>query len=121
VELILKMNFISTTILPMLLLMLFFFFSIVCTWLGSVDSLVNHDIEIQHFEKVVFQGVNKVVMEHLVKLYRETTLGYMLLAYDGRKSLCTIGPLPFPSKEFQISLLGEDDDINTQRFLNQIP
>jgi eukaryotic translation initiation factor 2C len=73
------------------------------------------------FEKVVFRGVNKVVMEHLVKLYRESTLGYRLLAYDGRKSLCTIGPLPFPSKEFQISLLGEDDDINTQRFFNQIP
>jgi eukaryotic translation initiation factor 2C len=73
------------------------------------------------FEKVVFRGVNKVVMEHLVKLYRESTLGYRLLVYDSRKSLCTIGPLPFPSKEFQISLLREDDDINTQRFFNQIP
>jgi hypothetical protein len=81
----------------------------VCAWLGSVDSLVNHDIKIQHFEKVVFQGVNKVVMEHLVKLYRKTTLGYMILAYDGCKSLYIIRPLPFPSKEFQISLLGEDD------------
>jgi len=87
----------------------FFFFLVVCAWLGSVDSLVNHDIKIQHFEKVVFQGVNKVVMEHLVKLYRKTTLGYMILAYDGCKSLYIIRPLPFPSKEFQISLLGEDD------------
>jgi hypothetical protein len=121
VELILKKNFISTTMLPMMLLMFFFFFSVVCAWLGSADSLVNHDIRIQHFEKVVSQGVNKVVMEHLVKFYKETTLGYMLLAYDGCKSLCTIWPLPFPSKEFQITLLGEDDDINSQRFLNQIP
>jgi hypothetical protein len=108
-ELILKRNFISTTLLPMWLPTFFFFFIVVCAWLGSVDSLVNHDIKIQHFEKVVFQGVNKVVMEHLVKLYRKTTLGYMLLAYDGRKSLYIIRPLPFPSKEFQISLLGEDD------------
>jgi eukaryotic translation initiation factor 2C len=59
-------------------------------------------------------------MEHLVKLYRNIVLGYRLPAYDGRKSLCVVGPLPFPSKEFQMGLLGEDDNINTQRFLNQI-
>jgi hypothetical protein len=120
VELILTKNFISTTMLPMSLLM-FFFFSIVCAWLGSVDSLVNRDLEIHHLKKVVSRGVNKAIMEHLVKLYREIVLGYILPAYDSRKSLCTIGPLPFPSKEFQINLLGEDDDNNTQRFLNQIP
>jgi eukaryotic translation initiation factor 2C len=60
-------------------------------------------------------------MEQLVKLYRETALGHRLPAYDGRKSLYTAGPLPFPSKEFQISLLEEDDGSSTQRFLNQIP
>jgi eukaryotic translation initiation factor 2C len=81
---------------------------------------VNYDLEIQHLKNVVFQGVNKDVMEHLVKFYRNIALGYRLHAYDGRKSLCVVGPLPFPSKEFQISLLGEDDNINTQRFLNQI-
>jgi hypothetical protein len=55
-----------------------------------------------------------------MKLYREIVLGYTLLTYDGRKSLCIVGPLPFPSKEFQINLFGEDDNNNTQRFLNQI-
>ncbi len=105
--------------LSMPLLMLFFF-SIVCVWLGSVGSHANHDFEI-HLEKVVFQGVNKATMEHLMKFYKETMLGYMLPIYDGCKSLCIVGPLPFPSKEFQINLLGEDDDNNTQRFLNQIP
>jgi len=49
-----------------------------CAWLGSVDSLVNHDLEIQHLKKVVFWDVKKVVMEHLVKLYREAALGYRL-------------------------------------------
>jgi hypothetical protein len=102
-------EFISTTLLLMWLAIFLFLFLVVCVWLGSANSLVNRDIKIQHFEKVVFQGVNKVVMEHLVKLYRNTTLGYMLLAYDGRKSLYIIRPLPFPSKEFRISLLGEDD------------
>jgi eukaryotic translation initiation factor 2C len=100
--------------------MLLLFFSVMCAWLGSVHSLVDHDFEIQHLEKVVFRGVNRVVMEHLVKLYKESVLGYRLLAYDGCKNLCTIGPIPFPSKEFQINLIGEDDNNNTQRFLNQI-
>jgi eukaryotic translation initiation factor 2C len=58
-------------------------------------------------------------MEHFVKFYKETVLGYMLPTYDGCKSLCTVGLLPFPSKEFQINLLGEDDSNNIQRFLNK--
>jgi len=98
-----------------------FFFLVVCAWLSSDDKHVNYDLEIQHLEKVVFQSVNKTIMEDLMKLYREIALGWKLPTYDGRKNLCTIGPLPFPSKEFQISLLGEDDGSNTQRFLNQIP
>ncbi len=102
------------------LLMFFFSFSVLCAWLGSVDSIVNHDFKI-HLKKVVFQGVNKDIMEHLMKFYRKIVLGYRLHAYDGHKSLCTIGPLPFPSKEIQINLLGEDDNSSTQRFLNQIP
>ncbi len=79
----------------------------------TANSLVNYDLKIQHLEKVVSQGVNKVVMEHLVKFYKEIVLGYRLPTYDGYKSFCIIGPLPFPSKEFQISLLGEDDGTNT--------
>jgi len=94
--------------------------SSVC-WRDKVNILVNHDLDIQHLKKVVSWGVNKAIMEHLMKLYREITLGYRLHAYDGHKSLCIVGPLPFSSKEFQISLLGEDDNNNTQRFLNQIP
>ncbi len=39
-ELILRKNFISTTMLPMPLLMFFFFFLVMCDWLGNVDSLV---------------------------------------------------------------------------------
>jgi hypothetical protein len=101
--------------------MFFLFFSIVCVWLGIVNNLLNHELKIQHLEKVVSQGVNKAVMEHLMKFYREIVLGYILFAYDGHKSLCIVGPLPFPSKEFQRNLLGEDDNSNTQRFLNQIP
>ncbi len=49
---------------------------------------MNYDLEI-HLKKVVSQGVNKDVMEHLVKFYRDIALGYKLLAYDGhKKPLC---------------------------------
>jgi hypothetical protein len=66
-----RKNFISTTMLLMSLLMFLFFFLVMCVWLGSVDSLVNCDLQIHHFEKVVSRGVNKIVMEHLVKTYRD--------------------------------------------------
>ncbi len=72
-ELISKKNLISTTMLLMLLLM--FFFSVLCAWLSSDDNHVNYDLEIQHLEKVVFQSINKIIMEHLMKLYREIALG----------------------------------------------
>jgi hypothetical protein len=65
--------------------------------------------------EVTSRGVNRAVMENLVKHYRETALGKRLPAYDGRKSLYTAGPLPFQSKEFQINLLDEDDGSNTPR------
>jgi uncharacterized membrane protein YciS (DUF1049 family) len=73
VELILRKNLISTTMLSMLLLM--FFFSVVCAWLSSANSHVNYDLKIQHLEKVISRGVNKTIMEHLMKLYREIALG----------------------------------------------
>jgi len=82
--------------LLMPLLMFFLFFSVMCVWLHNVDSLMNCDFEIQHFEKVVFGGVNKTIMEHLMKLYREIVLGYILHVYDGRKNLYTVGPLTIP-------------------------
>lgn len=65
------------------------------------------------------RGVNRAVMEQLVKLYRESHLGKRLPAYDGRKSLYTAGPLPFISKEFRITLLDEDDGSGGPRYINE--
>lgn len=61
------------------------------------------------------RGVNRALMEHLVKLYREAYLGGRLPVYDGRKSLYTAGPLPFTSREFHISLDNEDDGSGMER------
>ncbi|KAJ7975336.1 Argonaute family protein [Quillaja saponaria] len=65
--------------------------------------------------EVTSRGVNRAVMEQLVKLYRESHLGKRLPAYDGRKSLYTAGPLPFISKDFRITLVDEDDGTGGQR------
>ncbi|CAM6009780.1 unnamed protein product [Sphagnum balticum] len=73
-----------------------------------------HQYDVAITPEITSRGVNRAVMEQLVKLYRETALGHRLPAYDGRKSLYTAGPLPFQSKEFQI-LLEEDDGNNSKR------
>ncbi|XP_058098156.1 protein argonaute 1A-like isoform X2 [Magnolia sinica] len=59
--------------------------------------------------------MNRVVMEQLVTLYKESHLGNRLPAYDGRKSLYTAGPLPFSSKEFVITLDEDDSQGSTRR------
>lgn len=65
--------------------------------------------------EVTSRGVNRAVMEQLVKVYQDSALGRRLPAYDGRKSLYTAGPLPFQSKDFTINLLDEDDGSGAPR------
>ncbi|CAI9780436.1 unnamed protein product [Fraxinus pennsylvanica] len=68
-----------------------------------------HQYDVSITPEVTSRVVNRAVMEHLVKLYKESHLGRRLPAYDGRKSLYTAGPLPFVSKEFIIMLIDEED------------
>ncbi|XP_050220335.1 protein argonaute 1 [Mercurialis annua] len=74
-----------------------------------------HQYDVTITPEIASRGVNRAVMEQLVKLYRESHLGKRLPAYDGRKSLYTAGPLPFLSKEFKITLIDEDDGSGGQR------
>ncbi|XWS48203.1 hypothetical protein CRYUN_Cryun13aG0053700 [Craigia yunnanensis] len=74
-----------------------------------------HQYDVTITPEVTSRGVNRAVMKQLVKLYRESHLGKRLPAYDGRKSLYTAGPLPFVSKEFQITLIDDDDGSGMQR------
>ncbi|XP_024545686.1 protein argonaute PNH1 isoform X2 [Selaginella moellendorffii] len=87
---------------------------------------VNHffaelpDKDLHHYDvtitpEVTSRGVNRAVMEQLVKLHRDSSLGHRLPVYDGRKSLYTAGPLPFHYKDFQVSLPEEDDGCGTPR------
>ncbi|KAK2991581.1 hypothetical protein RJ640_025880 [Escallonia rubra] len=68
-----------------------------------------HHYDVSIIPAVTSRGVNRAVMEQLVRLYQESHLGKRLPAYDGRKSLYTAGPLPFVTKEFKITLVDEDD------------
>ncbi|KAM1398477.1 hypothetical protein ACFX2I_015928 [Malus domestica] len=74
-----------------------------------------HQYDVTITPEVTSRGVNRAVMEQLVKQYRESHLGKRLPAYDGRKSLYTAGPLPFLSKEFKITLIDDDDGSGGQR------
>ncbi|GLJ52618.1 hypothetical protein SUGI_1119890 [Cryptomeria japonica] len=74
-----------------------------------------HQYDVSITPEVTSRGVNRAVMEQLVKQYQETHLGRRLPAYDGRKSLYTAGPLPFASKEFTINLQDEEDGLGGQR------
>eukprot|EP00268_Persea_americana_P054738 TRINITY_DN629_c0_g1_i7.p1 TRINITY_DN629_c0_g1~~TRINITY_DN629_c0_g1_i7.p1 ORF type:complete len:1085 (-),score=182.17 TRINITY_DN629_c0_g1_i7:1254-4508(-) len=68
-----------------------------------------HQYDVTITPEVSLRGVNRAVMDQLVKLYRDSHLGRRLPAYDGRKSLYTAGPLPFTSKDFVITLVDEED------------
>ncbi|XP_042505573.1 protein argonaute 1-like [Macadamia integrifolia] len=74
-----------------------------------------HQYDVSITPEVTSRGVNRAVMEQLVRLYRESHLGRRLPAYDGRKSLYTAGPLPFTSREFSITLVDEDDGTGAPR------
>ncbi|KAK2980070.1 hypothetical protein RJ640_028799 [Escallonia rubra] len=58
--------------------------------------------------EVVSKKVCREIMIKLVASYRESCLGKRELAYDGKKSAYTAGPLPFNSKEFVVQLVEKD-------------
>ncbi|VAI63851.1 unnamed protein product [Triticum turgidum subsp. durum] len=68
-----------------------------------------HHYDVSITPEVTSRVVNRAVINELVNLHRAAYLGGRLPAYDGRKSLYTAGPLPFASKEFQITLLDDDN------------
>lgn len=59
--------------------------------------------------EVTSKRINRIVINQLIQLYRESHLGRRIPAYDGRKSLFTAGPLPFRSKEFSVKLVENEE------------
>jgi eukaryotic translation initiation factor 2C len=87
-------------------------------WLSCLAKLTRLKSDLEQVSitpEVTSRIVNRAVIKELVNLHRASYLGGRLPAYDGRKSLYTAGPLPFTSKEFQITLLDDDDGSGSQR------
>ncbi|KAG0492052.1 hypothetical protein HPP92_005140 [Vanilla planifolia] len=82
---------------------------------AELPNKVLYQYDVSITPEVNSRARNRAVMEELVKLFKDSHLGGRLPVYDGRKSLYTAGPLPFTSKEFQVTLDDEDDGIRTER------
>ncbi|KAL7160788.1 hypothetical protein ACSBR2_041434 [Camellia fascicularis] len=67
-----------------------------------------HHYDVSITPEVISKKLHREIINKLVELYRESHLGKRQLAYDGRKSVYTAGPLPFSSKDFVIKLVDQD-------------
>ncbi|TVU44552.1 hypothetical protein EJB05_03997 [Eragrostis curvula] len=67
------------------------------------NNLFHYDVSINPESKS--RQTNREVLNELIKLHGQTSLGGKLPAYDGRKSLYTAGSLPFESEEFVVTLV----------------
>ncbi|CAH1430032.1 unnamed protein product [Lactuca virosa] len=52
--------------------------------------------------EVISKTRSREILKLVSELYKQSHLGNMLLAYDGKKSAFAAGPLPFESKEFVV-------------------
>lgn len=76
---------------------------------------VNKDIH--HYDvtitpEIPSKKLSRRIIGQLVSDFKQSHLGNRILAYDGRKSAYTAGPLPFKSKEFEVTL---PDDANARK------
>ncbi|CAI9268399.1 unnamed protein product [Lactuca saligna] len=69
--------------------------------LGEKDPY-QYDVTIT--PEVISKTRSREILKLLSELYKQSHLGNMLLAYDGKKSAFAAGPLPFESKEFVVKL-----------------
>ncbi|ONK75713.1 uncharacterized protein A4U43_C03F19770 [Asparagus officinalis] len=58
--------------------------------------------------EVTSRAVCRKIISELVNMYKDSHLGRLTPAYDGRKSLYTAGALPFTSQQFKIKLAEKD-------------
>ncbi|KAL5732173.1 argonaute 1B [Ranunculus cassubicifolius] len=84
-------------------------------FLAELPDKEIYQYDVSVVPEVTSRGVNRAVMNNLVKLYKESHLGKRLPVYDGRKSLYTAGPLPFTSKVFSVTLVDEEAETSAHR------
>ncbi|CAI8605943.1 unnamed protein product [Vicia faba] len=66
--------------------------------------------------EITFKKVCRDIINHLVKMYRESQLDNHKPAYDGRKSLFTAGAIPFNSKVCVVNLTDENRGSSSDSF-----
>ncbi|KAL3689103.1 hypothetical protein R1sor_015412 [Riccia sorocarpa] len=78
--------------------------------------------EVYHYsvsiEPATKRPICRKVLMKLYEIYGQQTLMGKKFAYDGEKSLFTVGPLQFSSKDFQVLL---DDDPERDSPVNILP
>ncbi|KAM3232040.1 protein argonaute 5 [Capsicum chacoense] len=78
------------------------------------------DRDLHHYDvtitpEVLSKKVCRNIINQLDADYKVSHLGNLRLAYDGRKSAYTAGPLPFASKEFVVKLIDDDGGARRER------
>ncbi|MCD9641208.1 argonaute 5 [Datura stramonium] len=78
------------------------------------------DRDLHHYDvtispEVLSKKVCREIMSQLVNDYKHSHLSDRELAYDGRKSVYTAGPLPFDSKEFVVKLANDSGGARRER------
>ncbi|PHT30078.1 Protein argonaute 1A [Capsicum baccatum] len=78
------------------------------------------DRDLHHYDvtitpEVLSKKVCRNIINQLDADYKISHLGNLRLAYDGRKSAYTAGPLPFASKEFVVKLIDDDGGASRER------
>lgn len=66
--------------------------------------LVTHSLQVTITPEIVSKKVSRKVIEQLLLNFKQSRLGNRILAYDGRRSAYTAGPLPFTSAKFDVVL-----------------
>lgn len=87
-----------------------------CMYVGVFNSLVrNVQVSITSEDKraVESKGIGRKLMDNLCQTYC-SELGRKHLAYDGEKSLFTVGPLPQNKFEFKVVL----EESSVKRFVS---
>ncbi|XP_020258663.1 LOW QUALITY PROTEIN: protein argonaute MEL1-like [Asparagus officinalis] len=67
-----------------------------------------HHYDVAITPEVTSRAVCRKIISELVNMYKDSHLGRLTPAYDGRKSLYTAGALPFTSQQFKIKLAEKD-------------
>ncbi|KAK6258815.1 hypothetical protein SCA6_013289 [Theobroma cacao] len=67
-----------------------------------------HHYDVSITPEVTSKKTNRIIMQQLTDLYKQSHLGGRCPAYDGRKGLYAAGALPFESKEFFVKIIDED-------------